>query len=191
MRHYNPRFVYVLPTFWKSKTFFQGVFFRKFCPYVWLVFKSGFWSRAVYSGTCTVIFPKYFISIHFEAQKVKFSYLIFSKITAKTFHQLWPNTQKALGPTTSRGFIEVNNCLIWCSTAHKPFRRLLSITPSLLNWRTLQWFGSFFEDWTKLKITSDINLPVHVASASSNVDGFDPSFQKNWLVFNLFHPLVR
>ena len=37
------------------------------------------------------------------------------------FHQLWPNTQKALGPTTSGGFIEVNNCLIWCSTAHKPF----------------------------------------------------------------------
>ena len=37
------------------------------------------------------------------------------------FHQLWPNTQKALGPTTSGGFIEVNNCLIWCSTPHKPF----------------------------------------------------------------------
>jgi hypothetical protein len=53
-RHYNPRFVYFLPTFWKSKTFFQRVFFRKFCPYVWLVFKSGFWSRAGYSGACTV-----------------------------------------------------------------------------------------------------------------------------------------
>ena len=53
-RHYNPRFVYFLPTFWKSKTFFQGGFFRKFCPYVWLVFKSGFWSRAGYSGECTV-----------------------------------------------------------------------------------------------------------------------------------------
>ena len=25
------------------------------------------------------------------------------------FHQLWPNTQKALGPTTSGGFIEVKN----------------------------------------------------------------------------------
>ena len=37
------------------------------------------------------------------------------------FHQLWPNTQKALGPTISGGFIEVNNCLIWCSTALKPF----------------------------------------------------------------------
>ena len=40
-RHYNPRFVYFLPTFWRSKTFFQGGFFRKFCLYVWLVFKSG------------------------------------------------------------------------------------------------------------------------------------------------------
>ena len=37
------------------------------------------------------------------------------------FHHLWPNTQKALGPTTSGGLIEVNNCLISCSTAHKPF----------------------------------------------------------------------
>jgi len=34
--------LYFLPTFWKSKTFFQGGFFRKFCPYVWLVLKSGF-----------------------------------------------------------------------------------------------------------------------------------------------------
>ena len=40
-RHYNPRFVYFLPTFWRSKTFFQGFFFRKFCLCVWLVFKSG------------------------------------------------------------------------------------------------------------------------------------------------------
>ena len=37
------------------------------------------------------------------------------------FHHLWPNIQTALGPTTSGGFIEVNNCPIWCSTAHKPF----------------------------------------------------------------------
>ena len=41
-RHYNPRFVYFLPTFWSSKTFFQGAFFLKIWPYVWLVFKSGF-----------------------------------------------------------------------------------------------------------------------------------------------------
>ena len=54
LSHYNPRFVYFLPTFWKSKTFFQWGFFRKFCPCVWLVFKSGFWSRAGYSGACTV-----------------------------------------------------------------------------------------------------------------------------------------
>ena len=41
-RHYNPRFVYFLPTFSSPKTFFQGAFFLKFWPYVWLVFKSGF-----------------------------------------------------------------------------------------------------------------------------------------------------
>ena len=50
-RHYNPRFVYFLPT---SKTFFQGAFFLKFWPYVWLVFKSGFKSRAGYDGARTV-----------------------------------------------------------------------------------------------------------------------------------------
>ena len=54
-RHYNPRFVYFLPTFWKSKTFFQGGFFRKLYPYVWLVFKSGFYSRAGYDGARTVV----------------------------------------------------------------------------------------------------------------------------------------
>ena len=41
-RLYNPRFVYFLPTFRSPKTFFQGAFFLKFWPYVWLVFKSGF-----------------------------------------------------------------------------------------------------------------------------------------------------
>jgi hypothetical protein len=46
--------VYFLPTFWKPKTFYQGSFFKTFCPYVLLVFKSGFWSRAGYSGECKV-----------------------------------------------------------------------------------------------------------------------------------------
>ena len=32
------------------------------------------------------------------------------------FNKLWQSTLKALGPTTSGGFIELNNCLIWCST---------------------------------------------------------------------------
>ena len=36
-----PRVVYFLATFWSSKMFFQGSFFLKFWPYVWLVFKSG------------------------------------------------------------------------------------------------------------------------------------------------------
>ena len=53
MRHYNPRFVYFLPTFWKPKTFFKEVFSEN-SVLVWLVFKSGFWSRAGYSGACTV-----------------------------------------------------------------------------------------------------------------------------------------
>ena len=35
------------------------------------------------------------------------------------FHQLWPNNPITPGSTTSGGFIEVNNCLIWCSTARK------------------------------------------------------------------------
>ena len=41
-RQYNPWFVYFLPTFWGPFLCFQGCFFRKFCLYVWLVFKSGF-----------------------------------------------------------------------------------------------------------------------------------------------------
>ena len=40
-RHYNPRFVFFLPTFESPKTVFQGAFFLKFWPYVRLVFKSG------------------------------------------------------------------------------------------------------------------------------------------------------
>ena len=35
------------------------------------------------------------------------------------FYQLWPNNPNAPSSTTSGGFIEVSNCLIWCSTAHK------------------------------------------------------------------------
>ena len=41
VRHYNPWFVYFLPTLWRSKTLFHGGFFRKFFLDVWLVFKSG------------------------------------------------------------------------------------------------------------------------------------------------------
>ena len=54
-RHYNPRFVYFLPTLlMKSKNVFQRTFFLKFCPYVWLVFKVIFWSRVGYDGGRTV-----------------------------------------------------------------------------------------------------------------------------------------
>ena len=41
--------------FLKSKNVFQGAFFLKFWPYVWLVFKSSFQSRAGYDGARTVI----------------------------------------------------------------------------------------------------------------------------------------
>ena len=43
--------------------FFQGAFFFKFWPYVWLVFKSGFKSRAGYDGARTV-------NVHFQTQKM-------------------------------------------------------------------------------------------------------------------------
>ena len=42
------------PLFEVPKTFFQGAFFLKFWPYVWLVFKSGIKSRAGYDGARTV-----------------------------------------------------------------------------------------------------------------------------------------
>ena len=41
-RHYNPRFVYILPLFWSS---FMNC---DLWPYVWLVFKSGKWSNIVH-----------------------------------------------------------------------------------------------------------------------------------------------
>ena len=44
-RNYNPRFVYFLPTFWRSIYVFSRRFFLELCP--------GFWSRAGYSGGCT------------------------------------------------------------------------------------------------------------------------------------------
>ena len=39
-RYYNPRLVYFLPHFWIPYLCFQRRFFRKFCSYVWLIFKS-------------------------------------------------------------------------------------------------------------------------------------------------------
>ena len=47
-RHYDPRFVYFLLTFWSS------FMYCDIWPYVWLVFKSGLKSRAGYSGARTV-----------------------------------------------------------------------------------------------------------------------------------------
>ena len=45
-----------------------------------------------------------------------------------------------LGATTSGYFVEVNNCLIWCSTAYKPFGSTF-VLPSLVNWRAVQWLS--------------------------------------------------
>ena len=42
-RHYKPRLVYFLPHSQRPFLCFYGGFFRKFCPYVWLVLKSGLW----------------------------------------------------------------------------------------------------------------------------------------------------
>ena len=51
---FNPQFVYFLALFLKTRNVFQGVFFIKFWPYIHLVFKSNFKSRAGYSGARTV-----------------------------------------------------------------------------------------------------------------------------------------
>ena len=40
MHHYNPQLVYFYPPFLKPISLFSRRFFRKFCPYVWLVFKK-------------------------------------------------------------------------------------------------------------------------------------------------------
>ena len=40
-RHYNPRFVHLLPNFWSPFLVFKA-FFLKFCPNLLLVFNSGF-----------------------------------------------------------------------------------------------------------------------------------------------------
>ena len=47
-RHYKPRLVYFLPTFWSS------FMYCDLWPYVWLINESGFKSRAAYGGARTV-----------------------------------------------------------------------------------------------------------------------------------------
>ena len=42
---------------------------------------------------------------------------------------------------TSGGFVEVKNCLIWYSASHQHFGSTF-VSPSLPNWRTVQWPGS-------------------------------------------------
>ena len=42
-RQYNLQLVYLLPHFWSQFHCFQGGLFRKICPYVGLVIKSGSW----------------------------------------------------------------------------------------------------------------------------------------------------
>ena len=47
------------PVFKVQNRFFKGLFFLKFWPYVWLVFKSGFKSRAGYNGARTVVLTSF------------------------------------------------------------------------------------------------------------------------------------
>ena len=55
--HYNLRFVIFKPTFWRSKTFFQWILFRKLYLFVWLVLNCKLESRAGYdsAGTGTIV----------------------------------------------------------------------------------------------------------------------------------------
>ena len=52
---YNPRFKYFSTTFLEPFLCFQEAFFEKFCPYVWLVFKSGLKLIAGYDIVHTVL----------------------------------------------------------------------------------------------------------------------------------------
>ena len=67
-RHYNPRFVYFLPTFWGS------FMYCDLSPYVWLVFKSNFYSRGGYSGVCTVIEPCFYKLLFYSLLSLSFYY---------------------------------------------------------------------------------------------------------------------
>ena len=84
------------------------------------------------------IYAMYLIANHFEAQKGKLSNLVFSKITAKTwFFTNYDQIPKGPG---SHYIWRQLYCLIWCSTAHKPFGITFVPSPYLLNWRTVQCF---------------------------------------------------
>ena len=89
------------------------------------------------------------IAIHFEAQKGKFSNLVF-----------------APGPTTSGGFIEVNNCLIWCSIAHKVAGSTF-VLPSLQNWSTVQCNFEVGQNFFWHKYLPLQNEQVHPITESS------------------------
>ena len=101
-------------------------------------------------------YPKYWITIHFEAdilvahKKAYFLiYIVFYENHCKNMvlhclslpysSPIMTKYSKGSGShniCTSEGFIEVNNCLVWCSIAHKPFGSTFVPTPSLLKWRT-------------------------------------------------------
>ena len=58
-----------------TKTFSYWAFFVKFWPYVWLVFNSGFKSRAGYSGACMVVWSK-----NLDTIEPGFTYLLQGKM---------------------------------------------------------------------------------------------------------------
>ena len=55
-RHYNPQFVYFLPTFWSPKTFFQGAFFLKILALCMISIQERFLIKSVLDGARTVWF---------------------------------------------------------------------------------------------------------------------------------------
>ena len=63
---------------------FKEFFFRKFCPYVWLVFKSSLYSRADYDGVRTGD-KKNERNISFDTLR----YVLFCWRTIRTYLQKW------------------------------------------------------------------------------------------------------
>ena len=68
------------------------------------------------------------------------TYFLAKSLQKHGFSPIMTNNPNAPGLTTSGGFIEVNNCQLWGSTAHKVAEStFVPLPPSLLNWSTVQW----------------------------------------------------
>ena len=130
-RQYNPRFVYFLPTFWSS------FMYCDLWPYVWLVFKSGFESRAGYSGARTVVkenrkkslIHKY-MNYNFQPaflpleSKIRPNPYFFPHFSESLLYTLWPNFNEPM--TITYPYLE------WA--IRTSWRQCRSLSP---NYRTL------------------------------------------------------